>query len=236
MNLAFDPAKSPHYKVVCVCKLESDQYQIELYSSERGPWRKCGQPFATAAHIDFTKGVYWNGAIHWFSNGHGDSLYFNIENETAQVFSTPAIHDHWNLGTSFYFGESCDHLHFIETFGAQLQLDVYEMKRDYSEWFVKYKFDISCVVASFPEMVRDRYNPADWDYYAFSIFSVVRGEKEEDSFLVVHIPGRVVRYNLLYGTFETMHEFADAEIQVSEKSLRYWGTNGFQYIESLSCV
>lgn len=48
MSLVFDPVKSPHYKVVCARGSESDygeyQYQFEVYSSETGPWRKCGVP------------------------------------------------------------------------------------------------------------------------------------------------------------------------------------------------
>ncbi|KAK6121901.1 hypothetical protein DH2020_044356 [Rehmannia glutinosa] len=79
MSLAFDPAKSPHYKVVCVRQLGLDsgqyEYQFEVYSSETGPWRKCGEPFTT--EVNFENGVYWNGAIHWVNNGIGDSLYFN---------------------------------------------------------------------------------------------------------------------------------------------------------------
>ncbi|KAL0382272.1 UNVERIFIED_CONTAM: F-box protein [Sesamum calycinum] len=64
MSLAFDPAKSPHYKVVCVRGFEVDfeefHYQFEVYSSEKGPWRKCGEPFT--ADVDFENGVYWNGS------------------------------------------------------------------------------------------------------------------------------------------------------------------------------
>ncbi|EYU35218.1 hypothetical protein MIMGU_mgv1a024654mg [Erythranthe guttata] len=81
MNLAFDPAKSPHYKVVCVRRLRSDsgeyRYQFAVYSSEKGPWRKWGDPYT--AGVVFETGVYWNGAIHWISNGTTDSCYFDLE-------------------------------------------------------------------------------------------------------------------------------------------------------------
>ncbi|KAL1565210.1 F-box protein-like protein [Salvia divinorum] len=238
MSLGFDPAKSPHYKVVCVTGLGPDRYQIELYSSDRGPWRKCGQPFAlaTGAHINFTKGVYWNGAIHWLNTGNdGDSLYFDLVNETSGSFSTPP-HPQWDGRSSVYFGESCDHLHYMEMPSRQAEFDVYEMKRDYTEWFVKYKVDLRGVVAYYPEMIQEKYDAEDVDAYVISIFSVVRGEKEEDSFLVLQIPGRVVRYDLACRTFRTIHIFRDAEDEVSNRCLRYWGTNGFQHIESLCCV
>ncbi|KAL8510787.1 hypothetical protein ACS0TY_017562 [Phlomoides rotata] len=136
----------------------------------------------------------------------------------------------------YYLGESCDHLHYMELFEVRIQFDVYEMKRDYSEWFVKYRVDLSPVVASYPVMYMDDFDPTIWYPYGFSIFTLVRGVKEEDSFLVLHIPGEVVRYNLVNGSFETIHEFEGAETDVIEGSLRYVLTNGYQYIESLSCV
>lgn len=235
MSLAFDPLNSPHYKVICVREVQSGQHQFEIYSSERGPWRKCGEPFAVTAGMDFGKGVYWNGSVHWLSFEHGydnDPLCFDLESETARVFLKPPSPEHGDRRSSYYFGESCGHLHYVEMFGERVGADVYEMKRDYSEWFVKYKVDISCVVASYPEMVRREYR----DYYVCSVFSVVRGEREEDSFLVLQIPGRVVRYSLCSGSFETLHEFEGAEVEVMECSLRYWQTNGFQHVESLCSV
>ncbi|XP_042058918.1 F-box protein At5g07610-like [Salvia splendens] len=237
MNLGFDPAKSPHYKVVCVTGLSSVRYQIELYSSERGPWRECGQPFVLTAgsHFNFRKGVYWNGAIHWLNIGHGDSLYFNLENETTGSFPTPP-NQLWEVRSSVYFGESCDHLHYMEMPNRQVEFDVYEMKRDYSEWFVKYKVDLRGVVASYPEMKQEKYDTEDVDVYVISFFSVIRGEKEEDSFFVFHIPGRVVRYDLACQTFRTIHVFRDAEDEVRNRCLRYRETNAIQHIQSLCCV
>ncbi|KAK6117848.1 hypothetical protein DH2020_048411 [Rehmannia glutinosa] len=235
MSLAFDPAKSPHYKVVCVRQLGLDsgeyEYQFEVYSSETGPWRKCGEPFTT--QVNFENGVYWNGAIHWVNNGIGDSLYFNTDDQNLRIMPMPPIPDGWDWRSNYYFGESCDHLHYIEIIGPQIQFNVYEMRRDYSEWFIKYKVDLMPVVAMYPGMIRNNFDPTDWYYYAFSIFSLVRGEKDEDSFLVLQIPGKAIRYNLVYQTFEMIHEFAGAEV---EGSLRFPSTNGFQYIESLCCV
>ncbi|KAI3471007.1 hypothetical protein Pfo_027670 [Paulownia fortunei] len=200
MNLAFDPPKSPHYKVVCVRGLGMHsgeyQYQFEVYSSETGPWRKCGEPFT--AQLNFEKGVYWNGSIHWISNGLGDSLYFNPDDQMLQIMPLPPTPDGWNWRSNYYFGESCDHLHYIEIFGPEIQFNVYEMKRNYSEWFVKYQVDLSPVFAAYP--VLDLY-------YALPRLTLVRGEKEEDSFLVLHIPGKAIRYNLVYRTFVTVYEY-----------------------------
>ncbi|KAK6117898.1 hypothetical protein DH2020_048360 [Rehmannia glutinosa] len=143
MSLAFDPAKSFHYKVVCVQGLRLDmvgyQYECEVYSSKTGSWRKCGEPLT--AHVNFEDGVYWNGAIHWNNNGTGrDSLYFNIGNQMLRIMPIPPID--WDCINNYYFGESFDHLHYIKIVGLELHFDVYEMRRDYSEWFIKYNVDL----------------------------------------------------------------------------------------------
>ena len=65
LSLAFDPSKSPHYKVVCVWSIKPYQNgcydQIEIYSSETGSWRTSGEPFTTEDNAQFLGGVYWNG-------------------------------------------------------------------------------------------------------------------------------------------------------------------------------
>lgn len=233
MNLAFDPTKSPHYKVVCVF-LGTNTFEFAIYSSRTGCWRKGAEPF-TANKVIFQKGVHWNGAIHWISLMRDDSLYLNLDgdDEMPRKLRMPPISNGGDWRFHYYFGESCDHLHYIEFFEVKIEFDVYEMKRDYSEWFVKYRVDLSAVVASYPVIYMDEYDPTIWYPYGFSIFTLVRGVEE---FLVLHIPGEVVRYNLVNGSFETIYKFEGAEMDVVEGSLRYVNTNGYQYIESLSCV
>lgn len=124
----------------------------------------------------------------------------------------------------------------MEMPNRQVEFDVYEMKRDYSEWFVKYKVDLRGVVASYPEMIQEKYDAVDVDVYVISFFSVIRGEKEEDSFFVFHIPGRVVRYDLASGNFQTINVFRDGEDEVRNRCLRYNETSAIQHIQSFSCV
>ncbi|XP_073037928.1 F-box protein At5g07610-like [Primulina eburnea] len=233
MSLAFDPTKSPHYTVVCIRGFETDEYryQIESYSSNTGPWRICSEPFT--AEANFENGVYFNGAIHWINTGIGDSLYFDIENQALETMQMPPIPHGWDWRDNFYFGESCGHLYYMDIRGSNIGFDVYEMKKDHSEWFVKYQVDLAPVVAVYPGMIRDGYDPTDWCYYAFSIFSLVADEEGGNSFLVLQIPGKVLRFNLDSKTFEMLHEFEGAEV---EDCLRFSGTNGFQYMESLCCV
>ncbi|KAK6132119.1 hypothetical protein DH2020_034144 [Rehmannia glutinosa] len=235
VNLAFDPAKSPLYKVVCVrdssLQLADSQFLIGIYSSETRTWRLCGDPFA--AMVNFDKGVYWNGAIHWLGIGEGESLYFNIDNQVLDKMPMLPIRYHRNSRSDYFFGQSCGHLHFIETPCSTIRFDVYEMKRDYSEWFVKYQVNLTPVVAANREMIWGHINPMGWYNLVFSVFTVVRGEHEEDSFLVLQSPKKIIRYNLVRKTFESLSKFED---EVVRASLRYPGTSGFEYIKSLCCV
>ncbi|KAL7163173.1 hypothetical protein ACSBR2_039300 [Camellia fascicularis] len=68
LTLAFDPSKSPHYKVVSLwssSNVHDYYYQNEIYSFETGSWRVSGEPFTIRAfHLRIHDEVYWNGAIH----------------------------------------------------------------------------------------------------------------------------------------------------------------------------
>ncbi|KAL3521386.1 hypothetical protein ACH5RR_019535 [Cinchona calisaya] len=237
MSLAFDPAaKSRAYKVVCVRSsgLVSSSYQIEIYSSDTaGPWRVSGQPF-TAKH-DFKNGICWNGAVHWLSHwGRDKSLYFNLDEERlGEVPPTPNNAELEAFMT--YFGESCGHLHLIQMYGCpNIEFTVFEMMRDCSGWFVKNVVDLSAVTSAFPGMIRTELSPYDDDSCVYSVLSIIRGEKEEDAFLVLHIPGKAIRYNLVSQTFEKLCDFEGADEE--EGYLRFEGVGAYQYIESLCGV
>ncbi|KAK4489391.1 hypothetical protein RD792_005200 [Penstemon davidsonii] len=206
MALAFDPAKSPNYHVVCVnqCRMNCDlMLQIQIYSSETSSWKMCGDPFS--AHAYYGRPVYWNGSINWIDISFAYFSYFNIDRQVLRRTLAPPIHVSGSTRYTYYFGESCDHLHFIAACQYEIQFDVYEMKRDYSEWFVKYKVDLSLVIATYPEIIRDHNNR---NYHYFTVLSLVRGEEEEEEpFLVLHIPRKVVRYNLVSMTSQVLHEF-----------------------------
>ncbi|KAL3650086.1 hypothetical protein CASFOL_006489 [Castilleja foliolosa] len=213
-DLAFDPSRSPHYKVVCTRELlrnkmeyqYQSQYQLEVYSSETGCWRNFGRPLS--GHVNFSSGVYWNGAIHWISNYLSrKSLYIKLDDddddETLYVMPTPP-----RTGPSnYYFGESCGHLHYIQGHMDVnvMEFNVLEMSPDYSEWFVKYKID----KVNFP--CRN-----------LKICSLVRGKKDEDSFLVFKFPEEFVRYNIADRTSETICKLDESK-----------SDQCFQYIESL---
>ncbi|KAL3637558.1 hypothetical protein CASFOL_018726 [Castilleja foliolosa] len=222
MSLAFNPSKTPHYKVVCVLRsLRGLLHSFEVYSSETGSWRRGGELLKAYAHFDFQDGVYWNRAIHWVNiivarprenndidPGHEprEPVYFSLDcNQTPKVFPKPPLRYKCYDKNDYYFGESCNHLHFVDADRETGEFNVYEMKRDYSEWFVKYKVNVP----------RAKFRDGeDW-------FMVVRGKNDEEWFLFFGIEKshRIAWYNLDRNTCKTRRA--------------YWAfKRPFQYTES----
>ncbi|KAF5959111.1 hypothetical protein HYC85_000320 [Camellia sinensis] len=76
-----------------------------------------------------------------------------------------------------------------------------------------------------------------WDpmYYSFSILSLVREEKDdEDSFMVLHVLGKILRYNLGDKSYEKICDVGDEHCDgkgMIEYSLMYFWFHAFHYIE-----
>ncbi|KAG8381567.1 hypothetical protein BUALT_Bualt06G0135000 [Buddleja alternifolia] len=225
MNLAFDPTKSAFHKVVCVreSELAPDLRQIEIYSSESDEWRASGEPFKSHAIIH--NGVYWNGSIHWISYADFEVLFFNVDEERHGKIPIPIEpYDGHRLQKFSYLGESCDHLHLVLNYDIGADVIVYEMKRDRSEWFVKYRVDLTAVVrASFPGRAYFNYLMGR-GYDKFNILSLVRSKKES-AFLVLVVSRKVFLFNLECNTFEEVYMFGDAGIGYPYRA--------YEYVESL---
>nr|GEX66312.1 hypothetical protein [Tanacetum cinerariifolium] len=71
------------------------------------------------------------------------------------------------------------------------EFSIYKMTKGYSMWSIKYIFDTDDFMTPLPE---------GWSIRNI-IWSLVVGEREEDSFLVVNMSGKVVQYSLISKTF-----------------------------------
>ncbi|XVF54786.1 hypothetical protein PTKIN_Ptkin05aG0209600 [Pterospermum kingtungense] len=101
-NLAFDPIKSLHYKVIFVRLsilrnvLELDQpkvivMSIGIYSSETKSWSLSEFNFTwDGSFVDYDLGVFIKGAIHWPSVDKA-TQYFDVENECLKQMPMPNI-------------------------------------------------------------------------------------------------------------------------------------------------
>ncbi|WOH01318.1 hypothetical protein DCAR_0520700 [Daucus carota subsp. sativus] len=253
MSLAFDPVTSPYYKVVCVrrSELRQQHFQIEIYSSETRVWKVSGEPFTAPKHTKFEKCfVHWgNALIHW--NVWMDepyTLYFKVDAERLEKLPMPVkhletvhLHGHEKAKTYFgasYLGESGGHWNVVEcNSNITCLLNVHEMARDYSGWFLKYQVDLNAISDVFPEIIKKKGDNRD-SGYTFNVVSVVRSGNEEnhESFVVLEIPGgMVVRYSLVDKRVKKLWEFTQTGYKFyNEKGLR--GVCGLPYIQSLASV
>ncbi|KAF5761744.1 putative F-box domain-containing protein [Helianthus annuus] len=203
MGLAFHQTDCLHYKVVCIRSVERyrELFQIHIYSSYTGKWKISSESFSADYFTPFWYGVYWNGAIHWAPSCR-NPLYFKIEDEQLQTLPLPAklasSEGYYDGAMPMYFGESRGHMHLVDTANGEnhLHLIVYEMMSDYSGWFVKFQVELDDLPGAFPEMINSYLHPSSPYYYQFNVIDVVRGENEEDTFMVVRIPGKLIRYNV----------------------------------------
>ncbi|XVF11277.1 hypothetical protein REPUB_Repub08aG0013000 [Reevesia pubescens] len=207
VSLAFDPTKSPHYKVVCVREpdlwlgLRDDpkssyvNQQIEIFLSQTQSWRLYGNHFIAEVNTGFKCGVFCNGAIHWLTGWGTTSPYFNVEEEKLRQLPMPPFPDDWeDLRRYRYFGESRGHLHLIEIYGPRtIEFNVYEIESDYSGWFVKYHIDLDPLTVAFPRIIRTYYNPSDLNYYVLYVLRIVKEANDEESYMVLHSPDKAIQ-------------------------------------------
>ncbi|KAH9678591.1 F-box protein [Citrus sinensis] len=252
IGLAYDPAKSSHFKIVCIRSdsLEVIQnagisYQIEVYSSQTGSWRLSGVPFILPYNSQYGAGVFWNAAIHWISHCHA-CLCFKVDEEQLQempmppLTRDPADRIEGFMRSFVYFGESREHLHFVVNVdNHSKKFDVYEMQRDYSGYFVKYRVDLDVIIAAFPEM--DVPSDEDdflffyaFDCYKYSILGIIREANDEESYMVLHIPGKVIRYKLNDKTFTKICDFHPGHEDVEGSQLEFTRLHAYHYMETLA--
>nr|GEW73087.1 hypothetical protein [Tanacetum cinerariifolium] len=92
--------------------------------------------------------------------------------------------------------QSCNGLLLCgDDFGSR-EFTIYKMTIGCSVWMVRYRVHTDDFMTPFPEGWSIRSN----------VWSIVLGEREQDSFLVIKLSGKVVQYNLIS---KILHEIYD---------------------------
>ncbi|OIT03274.1 PREDICTED: F-box protein At5g07610-like [Nicotiana attenuata] len=232
-SLIFDPSEPPYYKALCIKRLGTtfkghffgtSDYEVSVYVPGNKSWRSCCR-FSPPYGMRFDSGVFWNGGIHWI--GEYSSVYFDAKSEEVVVKNMPPRPQGYCSEKIRYFGEWGGHLHLIQVQSLYAKkFNVLELDKDTWKWSVKYRVHLARLISAFPEIVQQT---AYGTQYAFSILSVIRGENEEDSVLLLTIPGKVVAYNLVLKTAKVVRELPG---EIGE-TLRFNPVSAYQYAESL---
>ncbi|KAL6185268.1 hypothetical protein ACLB2K_041402 [Fragaria x ananassa] len=229
LNLAFDPLHSPYYKILCILKKNLDTFIIHLYNSETKTWNPSSVSFNAPWEISFREPVICRLAIHWYSDRQ-TSLYYDVDKECLNPMPMPSSSTY---GTVNYFGESGGHLHLIMSY--VLELDVFELQKDYSAWSVRYHINLEAIRVSLCGMCGFSSNES-----IASVLRITRGEKEEESEAVVFMFGvegiMVVSYNLNDGTHRRHTGLVPSRGDVHDFKLLHSYIDAFPFIETLSPI
>ncbi|KAL6216466.1 hypothetical protein ACLB2K_009689 [Fragaria x ananassa] len=248
LALAFDPSKSPHYKVLVVFWINDPNnpidikhmimthrlrdinldFHIDVYSSETKSWRHVDSTFSIADSPNLSEGVYCNGALHWVKGRDKKLTYYHIDDDRVGHVDQPAgqiSHPNRNLVdlcNSWRLQEShCgSHLHLIDIYSSRIEVS--KMKRDYSGWFLKYTINLD-----------DRIFTSFWNFVVLFL-TPEETEGDECSSLLLHIPGQVISYNLKSKISKSFRLTPRQGTDDSE--LRVKTERNFRYMESLACV
>ncbi|XP_028072839.1 uncharacterized protein LOC114275050 [Camellia sinensis] len=207
--LAFDLAKSPHYKVL----LFSYSYvnnghwvEIEIYSLQTSSWKHVSVPDPRGVPLLFS--VFWNGAIHGISYGN---VHARFELEEEKLIHTPMPRNPKILSYDKirYFGECGGDLLLIQTpQRCATGFRILQMHRDYCKWIVKYQVYLRPILFVLPKTARKTIITR----CEFNVLWVVKGANKKDFTLVVSILGKVISYNVKSKTLKELHDLSTDDL------------------------
>ncbi|XP_058202954.1 F-box protein At5g07610-like [Rhododendron vialii] len=151
--LAFDPSKSPHYKVVVVSLYHTQSFEIDVYNSETRNWKNIEidvRSLGTRNWINIFfpgktscgRGVFWNGAIHWLSSNNS-VLKFDIDAEKMLTFPLPQRPTLLPQNNISYLGECGGGLILVQTNLLSIEIcRILELEGDNIHWIENYRVDL----------------------------------------------------------------------------------------------
>ncbi|KAI3964398.1 hypothetical protein MKX01_028733 [Papaver californicum] len=234
VSLAFNPFKSPHYKVICMSKnYKADECQIEIYYSETCAWRLVG--YSCSLTNIYGCGVYWNGLLNWH-NVHDSLVYFDIDRELIGAMPMPGK---TTIKNSLYFGACKGHLYYVEIdcIGWSNFLSIFEMKTDCTGWNVKYHVDIWKLRMLLHLQENIGYSNFENDELKVLLIDGEEGEDEEEEEspkLVFQVRDKVISYDLKDSSLNKVHDIKPVFIRGHLQQCRIF--HAYQYIKSFASV
>ncbi|OMP05301.1 hypothetical protein COLO4_08936 [Corchorus olitorius] len=227
VHLAYDPLKSPHYKIISVLWMgKSDKKSVKIYSSETNSWSQSKTKFFTPG-IELKYSVFFNGAIHWYSSG-SESMYFDVENECFKPMPMP-MRKALTRGTQS-FGECGGHLNLATSYWRQT-FTVHEMKDDYSGWYLKYCINLHDKLSNPPFV-------SEFNCGTYLLFGCIQSDDDGgDSIRVVLADVQAIAYNF---KDQTLTRLQCRSLGVYRHQCFSFSSNylcrACPYFETLSCI
>ncbi|MED6124431.1 hypothetical protein PIB30_058818 [Stylosanthes scabra] len=198
--LAFEPCKSPHYKIIFFNEVVGERedhplIQVSVYSSETGSWSK-HDVLPSSPDNDISihyNGPYCNGAIYW-----NYSVYFDIDGLCFKNLPPLQL-----TAGRYYFVRGCGrnlHSVTVNNYEDDWKFDIWELKEDYSEWILRYHVDLTTL--------RLDIQANTFDGVLAVVCQPPNEDEEEESVLVIIAVDykRIVSYNLKNHISRIIHE------------------------------
>ncbi|XP_071699510.1 F-box protein At5g07610-like [Rutidosis leptorrhynchoides] len=214
MGLAVDPSNCKRYKVVCIYRnLDLMRLDVLIYSSETKRWKISDETLDTPKNMpDLAGGVYMNGGDLLLDVEKFEKLELPSDMITARYRSLFC----GRVSSVCYFGESNCRLYLVDgCWGEGSKLNVYEKMSDVSGWEVKYQVEL-------------RYGGETMGRDKLEILDIVRGEKEEDTIMVVKYLKEITSFNLFNKRFKNLFAVPNNNNHDRKtiRSYRYVATSG----------
>nr|GEX45619.1 receptor-like serine/threonine-protein kinase SD1-8 [Tanacetum cinerariifolium] len=227
LRLAFDPTQLPYYKVVRAGRTCSDIF-IQIYCLEKGNWSLWNDRF-NYFFLHFDSAVYWNNTLHWLETENSQIMHYklNIEYPNHPIIAIIQIPQSLQQGRNFFksYGNilpmiitiqiphilhlkgklfdsrGCLLLVRRDDFGFS-EFTIYDMMKGSFVWSVRYHVGTDDFMTPLPE---------GWSIRS-TVWSIVLGEKEDDSFLVINLFGKVLEYNLISKNPREMYDMGSNQL------------------------
>ncbi|KAJ8532309.1 hypothetical protein K7X08_012232 [Anisodus acutangulus] len=236
MNLGFDPSKSSNYKIVCIVTDRLGLFRFFIFSRDTTTWKESGR---VRGEFYFGRGVFLNGVIYLVSK-HSHFFCFDLDNECLKIMPSTSVPEGRNGRKIKYFGESAGKLHLIEENVLRpTLLNVFELEKDYSKWFVKYVVDLDDLTRLFPLMVINEPESLDVIGYQFDVLCFVDGEKEGKTMLVLSLPEKIISYDIKNTSIKDLLKVPLKELHLSMEGFlvyNYKWYHAYKHIETLALV
>ncbi|GJS07893.1 receptor-like serine/threonine-protein kinase SD1-8 [Tanacetum coccineum] len=181
--------------------------------------------------------MYWNNALHWLETENSQLTHYklNIEYPDHPIITIIQIPQSLQQGRNFFksYGNilpmiitiQIPHILHLEgklfdsrgclllvrqdDFGSS-KFTIYDMMKGSSVWSVRYHVDTDDFMTPLSE---------GWSIRS-TVWSIVLGEREDNSFLVINLSGKVVEYNLISKKPFAMYDMRPKQVDHKNGSLR----------------
>lgn len=192
--LAFDPSKSPRYKVVFLGVypyVENPYVQIDIYCPESASWKQIRAPCRSLIHP-----VFCSGVIYWLSY---ENVVSGFDVDSAKMIEMKKPLKIHSVDRIKYFGECGGRLILFQTLnGSAMAFDILEMDNDYCCWIEKCRVSLGHLQSVSPQL--------ESEYRKYSVLCVLKGDTEKDFALVLTFPEKTIYYNLKSNSWNVLHD------------------------------